>query len=156
MEDLPDEVLQDPEWTRSGRARRGRDGCQVPIPWRPGGPPYGFSPPGATAPPWLPQPLSWGTLTAEVQKGDPGSMLELYREALRVRHSEPALGDGTMRWLDAPAEVLAFYRGPSFACVLNMSSADVPLPTHDSVLLASSPLVDGLLPPDSAVWLRIP
>src|SRR5829696_666027 len=56
VEDLPAEVLQDPEWERSGRTRRGRDGCRVPIPWEPGGPPYGFSPPGAEAPPWLPQP----------------------------------------------------------------------------------------------------
>lgn len=31
--DLPDEVLQDPTWERSGRTERGRDGCRVPIPW---------------------------------------------------------------------------------------------------------------------------
>jgi alpha-glucosidase len=46
VEDLPDDVLQDPEWTRSGDTRRGRDGCRGPIPWQPGGPPYGFSPTG--------------------------------------------------------------------------------------------------------------
>jgi alpha-glucosidase len=46
VEDLPDDVLQDPEWTRSGHTRRGRDGCRGPIPWQPGVPPYGFSPPG--------------------------------------------------------------------------------------------------------------
>lgn len=32
--DLPDEVLQDPTWERSGRTERGRDGCRVPIPGR--------------------------------------------------------------------------------------------------------------------------
>ena len=31
--DLPDEALQDPVWERSGHARRGRDGCRVPMPW---------------------------------------------------------------------------------------------------------------------------
>ena len=31
--DLPDEVLQDPVWERSGRTERGRDGCRVPMPW---------------------------------------------------------------------------------------------------------------------------
>ncbi|MFC4464549.1 hypothetical protein ACFPH6_08240 [Streptomyces xiangluensis] len=35
-------------------------------------------------------------------------MLELYRTALRLRRDNPALGDGTMTWLDAPAGVLAF------------------------------------------------
>jgi len=30
------------------------------------------------------------------------------------------------------------------------------LPAHDGVLLASGPLEDGLLPPDTAVWLRLP
>lgn len=31
--DLPDEVLQDPTWERSGRTERGRDRCRVPMPW---------------------------------------------------------------------------------------------------------------------------
>ncbi len=31
--DLPDEVLQDPTWERSGHQERGRDGCRVPMPW---------------------------------------------------------------------------------------------------------------------------
>ena len=33
VEDLPDELLQDPTWLRSGQTERGRDGCRVPIPW---------------------------------------------------------------------------------------------------------------------------
>ena len=31
--DLPDEVLQDPVWERSGRTVRGRDACRIPVPW---------------------------------------------------------------------------------------------------------------------------
>ena len=31
--DLPDEVLQDPTFFRTGGAERGRDGCRVPLPW---------------------------------------------------------------------------------------------------------------------------
>ena len=30
---LPDDVRQDPTWTRSGHTRVGRDGCRVPLPW---------------------------------------------------------------------------------------------------------------------------
>jgi alpha-glucosidase len=155
VEDIPDDKRQDPLFFRTNGANPGRDGCRVPLPWSGDAPPFGFSPPGATAPPWLPQPLSWRSLTVEAEKGDPDSMLELYREALRIRHDEPALGDGTMTWLDAPADVLAFYRDPGFACVLNMSSVDIPLPAHETILLASNPLVDGRLPPDTAVWLRV-
>ena len=31
--DLPEDVLADPIWERSGHTERGRDGCRVPIPW---------------------------------------------------------------------------------------------------------------------------
>ena len=41
--DLPDEVLQDPTWERSGHTERGRDKCRVPIPWSGDAPPFGFS-----------------------------------------------------------------------------------------------------------------
>src|SRR5919112_35117 len=40
VEDLPDEVLQDPTWEPSGRTDRGRDGCRVPVPWAGTSPPY--------------------------------------------------------------------------------------------------------------------
>jgi alpha-glucosidase len=156
VEDIPDDQRQDPLFARTGGANPGRDGCRVPLPWSGEAPPFGFSPPDATAPPWLPQPASWRSLTAQAQQGDPDSMLELYRAALHIRRSLPALGDGSMRWLVAPPDVLAFERAPHFACVLNMSTVDVPLPEYESVLIASVPLRDGLLPPDSAVWLRTP
>jgi alpha-glucosidase len=154
VEDLPDEVLQDPEWTRSGHARRGRDGCRVPIPWQPGGPPYGFSPPAATAPPWLPQPPVWDELAVAVQDGDPASTLKLHRAALRLRRSHPALSDGGLRWLDAPDGVLAFSRDPGFGCLVNLSDGPVRLPAGERPLLASCPLGAGdLLPPDATAWL---
>jgi alpha-glucosidase len=99
------------------------------------------------------QPKEWRELTVELQAGDPDSMLELYRAALRLRRAEPALGDGTLRWLPAPAGVLAFGRG-DLSCVANLSPAPVTLPAHTAVLLASGALDDNLLPPDTAAWLR--
>ena len=144
VEDLPAEALEDPEWTRSGHTRRGRDGCRVPLPWTPGGPPYGFGPPGSV--PWLPQPPSWDRLAVGVQSGDPGSMLELHRAALRRRRSF----SGDLRWEPAPPGVLAFTRGPR--CVLNLGP--VPVPVAGRVLLSSAPLgPGGTLPPDAAAWL---
>ena len=57
VEDLPDDVLQDPIWERSNHTSRGRDGCRVPIPWSGDAAPFGFG--SADAPPWLPQPDRW-------------------------------------------------------------------------------------------------
>jgi len=153
VEDLPDEVLQDPMFFRSNGTDPGRDGCRVPLPWQGDEPPFGFSPPGATASPWLPQPQSWAAFSAARQTRQQGSMLALYREALQIRRGEPALRGATFRWLEAPAGVLAFGRGKSFAFLLNLSAEAVELPPHDRVLLRSGHLEDGLLPPDTAVWL---
>ncbi|MCM0675140.1 glycoside hydrolase family 13 protein [Micromonospora phytophila] len=154
VEDIPPELRTDPMWPRSGYVDPGRDGCRVPLPWSGDEPPFGFSPDGATAKPWLPQPADWKGRTAQAQAGDPHSMLALYRSAIRLRRTEPGLGDGPMRWLEAPADVLAFARSDEFACVVNLSGAPVPLPPHHLRLLASGPLQGDLLPPDTAVWLR--
>lgn len=152
VEDLPDEVRQDPVFKRTRGADIGRDGCRVPVPWSGAESPYGFNATGT--PPWLPQPANWGPSTVEAQTGDPASMLELYRAALRLRRAEPALGDGPLTWLDQPDGVLAFARDDSFVCVVNLSASAVELPPHAEVLLASAPLEGTELPPDTTVWLR--
>jgi alpha-glucosidase len=154
VEDLPEEVLQDPTWERSGRTVRGRDGCRVPLPWRGSGPPFGFGPDGTR--PWLPQPERWRALTAEAQQSDPESMLNLYRNALRARRAHPALGDGTMSWVDGvPPDVLMFRRDPGLLCVVNLSESPYPLPEHRRVLLASESVQNGKLVRDTAAWLEI-
>jgi alpha-glucosidase len=151
VEDLPDEVLQDPTWERSGHTDRGRDGARVPIPWSGDAPPYGFGP-GRTT--WLPQPPDWAPLTVEAETGDPASMLELYRTALRLRHELPALGDGALRFHDdAGDDVIAFDRDPGFTCVVNTGPDPIALPPGQ-VLLSSTDLPsDGTLPADAAAWL---
>jgi alpha-glucosidase len=154
VEDLPTGALQDPMFFRSNGRDPGRDGCRVPLPWDGEEPPFGFSRAGATAEPWLPQPSSWGELTAARQAGLEESMLSLYREALRIRRTEPELQDGPLRWLNTPFGVLAFARGDDFLCLLNLSDSAVELPRHAALLLASDPLENGRLPSDTAVWLR--
>ncbi|WP_155372336.1 glycoside hydrolase family 13 protein [Catellatospora vulcania] len=155
VEDIPAELLQDPRWLRSGHTDRGRDGCRVPLPWSGDAKPYGFSPDGAAADPWLPQPASWARLSAAAQTGDRRSMLELYRRALHLRRTEPDLGDGPMQWLPAPDGVLHFQRGDGFACLVNLSGAPADLPPYEYLLLTSDPLEDLKVAPDSAVWLRV-
>ncbi len=155
VEDLPEELLQDPMWERSGHTNRGRDGCRVPLPWSGDAAPFGNGPEGST--PWLPQPAEWKNLTAEAQAGDPSSMLALYRRALRLRRAEPALGTASLTWLPSPDGVLCFRRGEDPAAVtviVNLSGKPVDLPAHHEILLSSDPVSGGLLPPDTAAWLR--
>jgi alpha-glucosidase len=147
--DLPDEVLQDPVWERSGRTQRGRDACRVPVPWSGSEPPYGFSSGRDT---WLPMPGGWAGLTAEAQAADPSSMQSLYRSALALRRSSPAF-TGELEWLPAAEGCLAFRRAGGLACLVNLSGAPVPLP-EGRVLLASADVGGGTLPDDAAVWLH--
>jgi alpha-glucosidase len=152
VEDLPDDVLQDPTWERSGHTARGRDGCRVPLPWSGDRPPFGFTADGVR--PWLPQPESWRELTMAAQRADPASTLSLYRSALRLRRDLPGLADDApLTWRDLGDGVLAFGRGSRFCCVVNLSDRPVPLAGHGDPVLTSSP-VDGDLPPDTAAWLR--
>jgi alpha-glucosidase len=146
VEDIPDSLLQDPIWARSGNTDRGRDGCRVPLPWSGDAPPFGYG-----GEPWLPQPADWGALTVEEQQPDATSMLNLYRTALRIRHDK--LGDGTITWIPLGDEVLAFARETGLTCVVNLGTEPVRLPEHEQICLASGPVDGGLLPTDTAVWL---
>lgn len=147
--ELPDEVLQDPVWERSGHTERGRDGCRVPMPWRGESPPFGFSP---TAHTWLPMPPEWSAFTVERQTADPDSTLSFYRRALELRSSRAEFDGLTLDWLSTGADALAFRLPSGLVCVLNAGDRSVPLPKGE-VLLASAAVTDGRLPANAAAWL---
>jgi alpha-glucosidase len=147
---LPDEARQDPSFHRTGHSR---DGCRVPLPWSgTKADNYGFS----SAAPWLPQPEDWAGLTVAAEEGDPESTLNLYKAAIRLRRTHPALGGGTLRWRPAPSGVIAFGREPGLTVVVNVSGEPVDLSDWTGeTLLRSGPLTqDGRLGPGTAVWLR--
>ena len=155
VDDLPEAALQDPIWERSGHTNRGRDGCRVPLPWSGGTPPFGFSAAEST---WLPMPPAWAPLTVEAQAADPESMLSLYRTALRLRREHPALGRGTLSWVeDAPTDILALdlVTATETVClVANFGATPVELPPGE-VILTSLPLHDGRLSAEAVAWVEM-
>jgi alpha-glucosidase len=153
VEDLPEDVLADPIWEMSGHKRRGRDGCRVPIPWTTSGPSLGFG----TAAPWLPQPAAWAELSVQAQEADPGSMLSLYRDALRIRRIHPVLGStaSELEWLDLGDDVIAIRRQAGFTCIVNLGATEIELPPGEVVLssVAVTETIPGTIPSDTTVWL---
>jgi len=144
--DLPDEVLQDPEFFRS--QRKGRDGCRVPLPWDVSAPGLGFG----SGDPWLPQPPAYARLAASTQEQDPSSVLALYRRAIELRR-EHGTGDEEATFLDLGRDVVAFRRGSGLVCVVNMGTQPVELPAGELLLASGDPPVSGALEPDDGVWL---
>jgi alpha-glucosidase len=148
--ELPDEVLQDPTWERSGHTERGRDKCRVPMPWSGDTPPFGFS---TNTDIWLPMPADWAALTVEKQNADPASTLSFFRKALELRRERPEFDSGDIEWLTAPRDTLIFRRGgEGVVCALNAGRRPVALPPGE-LILASAPLQGGKLPADSAAWV---
>lgn len=148
--DLPDEVLQDPVWERSGHTERGRDGCRVPIPWEGTEPPFGFSTNNKT---WLPMPHEWSDLTVERQLERVDSTLSFYRRAIELRKTRKEFKGTAIEWYGSPTSAFAFrVKGGGLTCVLN-AGKDLVTPPPGEVLLSSGPLVNGKLPPNTAAWI---
>lgn len=154
-EDLPIDALQDPSFRSTNGRSRGRDGCRVPLPWSGDTPPFGFSP-LPDAHPWLPQPATWGALTAAAQDGVPESTLELYRAALRIRRERPELGGGEAAWDESFGDGRVAFRRGTFGCVLNVAGDPVALPDGARPLLFSSePDAEGRVPAGASAWFEL-
>jgi alpha-glucosidase len=151
VEDIPDELRQDPIFARTNGERIGRDGCRVPLPWSGTEAPFGFGPGGT---PWLPQPAAWASQTVEIEDADPSSTLNLYRAALAARRAA-GLGDGPMSWLDTEPGVLALRRGGHFVSVTNFTDAEVAVPAEiagAAVLVSSTPSAAGTIAANTTTW----
>ncbi|WP_324012955.1 glycoside hydrolase family 13 protein [Microbacterium sp. JZ37] len=147
--DIPDEARQDPSFFRNKGVEVGRDGCRVPLPWTTSGSSFGFGPNGAH----LPQPAWFAEVSVEAQDDDPASTLNLYREALRLRHELQAAEALTWDEKLTTGDVLAFSRPGGWTSVTNFGDTPVPLPEGE-VLLSSGPLEGDELPGATTVWLQ--
>ncbi|MEU8828669.1 glycoside hydrolase family 13 protein [Streptomyces sp. NPDC048636] len=150
--DLPDEVLTDPIFRRTGSRRHIRDGCRVPLPWSGLASPFGFTPAEGGARPWLPQPEWFAEHATDRALSDTRSFWHLYRDGLHLRRSLPQLGEGSLRWLETPPEVLAFVRGDGLVCAVNFGTEPAPAPVSGTPLLASGDCPVGILPGSTAAW----
>jgi alpha-glucosidase len=145
--DLPAASRQDPWFRRSNGTDVGRDGCRVPLPWTAEGSSFGFGMDSAH----LPQPRWFREYAADTQDVQPGSTLALYREALQQRRNLQTAEQ--LRWVkEANTAVLHFARPNGWRSITNFGSEPVELPAG-TVILSSSPLIDGKLPADTTAWI---
>jgi alpha-glucosidase len=143
---IPPERLQDP-LARTLHPNLARDGERTPMPWEPG-PGAGFT----TGEPWLPLGHDADRRHVAAQRGDPRSLLSLYRALLALRRAEPALHAGDYEQLDAPKGVFAFERRAGDArALVALNFADEPC----EVTLEDAPVRRALsTDPDRALPAR--
>ena len=117
--EVPFAALQDPYGKAFWPTFKGRDGCRTPMPWDAGAQ-AGFT----SGTPWLPIPAAHRARNVAAQERDPHSVLHATRAFLRWRRGQPALVEGSIRFLDAPPPLLAFVRehaGQRLLLVFNLS-----------------------------------
>jgi alpha-glucosidase len=145
--DIPADLIQDPVFTRTQGAEKGRDGCRVPLPWTEGGPSFGFGAGRAH----LPQPGWFGSFSVEAQQQDPASTLSMYRQALNWRHKLQTAE--SMDWMPGTGDqVLHFARPGGWRSITNFGPEPVLLP-HGIVIVTSAPVEGNQLPADTTAWI---
>jgi alpha-glucosidase len=107
MHDVPilPELVQDP-WERNVPGLGlGRDPERTPMQWD-AGPSAGFT----TGTPWLPIAEDYTAVNIAAERGDPRSMLTLYRRLIAMRRAWPALAVGSYAPVSASGDLLAYVR----------------------------------------------
>ncbi len=119
------EDVKDPIGITGWPKEKGRDGERTPMQWT-GGPQAGFSTNPNT---WLPVAPNYGTVNVAAESDDPNSLLNWYRQLIKLRRDNPALHNGGIVILNRDdKDVLAWVRtAPSGAqpvvVAMNMSNA---------------------------------
>jgi alpha-glucosidase len=119
--DLERAQLRDPFGDLYYPWSKGRDGCRTPMPWEANSHEAGFT----SGTPWLPIPPAHRARAWSVQEPDPDSVLAQARRTIAARKAHPALVLGAIRFLEAPAPILAFERaeaGERILCLFNLGT----------------------------------
>lgn len=156
QDDVPFELLQDPEAITNWPLTLSRDGVRTPLPWTAEAVNGGFS----IGSPWLP--LSGQNLSRAVdrQEADPASLLHLTRKALSLRKASAALRHGDCEVVVAKGDLVVLRRdlpGEAVIAVHNLGPEALEwpskVPTTGQVLMAVNGAQAGTLPPYGAIWL---
>jgi alpha-glucosidase len=102
---VPADLARDVRGTNQPGRGLSRDPVRTPMPWEPGTG-GGFT----TGRPWLPIGEWNAAHDVASQRGDPGSMLSLYRRLIALRRAERALSVGSYRPVPALGSILAYRR----------------------------------------------
>ena len=107
MEDvpIPHDRVQDPYEKNQPGLGLGRDPQRTPMQWD-NAPHAGFS----TREPWLPVAENFRERNVKALAADPGSILTLYRELIRLRHAREALNVGSYSQVHCEGNVMCFER----------------------------------------------
>jgi len=135
--EIPPDRVEDPFERRVPGQGFGRDPQRTPMQWS-GDPNAGFS----SVSPWLPVAPDAARFNVETERGDPGSMLSLYRRLLALRRDSDALTIGRYTTVHASGDVLAYMREAEderYLVVLNLgpAPAEIMVPGPCRIALAT-------------------
>jgi len=155
QDDIPFELLKDPEAIANWPLTLSRDGARTPLPWR-DEPLGGFT----TGAPWLPLSSANLARAVAVQDGDPQSLLHFTRGVLALRNGNAALRHGALEHIATDGPLLSFdrvWRGERVRCRFNLSDETIATPTlpGHTALLAVNGASDAALPAWSALLARV-
>ncbi|SMH45381.1 alpha-amylase family glycosyl hydrolase [Azospirillum agricola] len=127
----------------------GRDGSRTPIPWKAAEPNAGFG----VGEPWLPLAASHIPLAIDRQEREAGSPLSVWRAALRLRRTQPALSSGSVGAVEERGGVLAFERavdGQRLLAVFNLTGqpAEHPMKGKGELTPLALPRAPGAAEPE--------
>ena len=146
--DIPESMIQDPQYLKNLKVDKGRDGCRVPLPWNAQADYFGFS----TGASHLPQPAWFKDYAVNVQSGKAESALSTYQRALKLR--KELVCEELITWHETGnAEVLHFSRPNGWNCLINFEGSDYVIPQGE-ILLSSAPITGGMLPAGTTVWIK--
>jgi alpha-glucosidase len=101
------EDVKDPVGRTGWPTEKGRDGERTPMQWD-GSPEAGFT---TGEKPWLPVPDTYKTVNVEEEVRDDDSLLNWYKQLIRLRRENPALHSGTLTMLNTTdSKVLSWMR----------------------------------------------
>ena len=157
QDEIPFELLQDPEAIANWPLTLSRDGVRTPLPWQAQSEHGGFT--GGT--PWLPLGAENLALAIDRQEADPESLLTFTRMALALRRSHPALRIGSCEVLLADEHRLVVRRKTakqSIVALFNLSSLEVDWPIspigEGTTIASANGATVGHLPPFGALFVE--